>query len=450
MYFENLKNELINIDLNLKKHQQLSKNKPCIELSLEDKEELNEIIEKYCNILDTSIIKINSMNTTFKENLQRVTKQTKLLEKLEQSYLQIDSTYSIYDETLKDVSIIPNNDDNDKNLIITPKINMSLFEKDSPNYAHPASPEKKMNWPKELNFNNSSIPSPTLDSSVLELLENNKHYNNCDSFEMQLNSPLESNIQKLNIRKTTVIKSGSSVSMYSKLDIRPILQEEYDDLSLIINTVLISQELCNVLIGELNKRVRVVGDVDYLKQISKSKYLYLFKYWNADDLFPVIKTVVPDQFDCYHFIQILVQVKRVGVEKGESLYDDYKKLTLRDTIIFADLSWNKVTQSTILNCFKHLPSNENGHVNYEKISYYKCYIKSLNIHDPITEEFINIEYTEKDEIMSECSTLNIESGLDEQFENDKIIIDTSVIKTTPYEFIHSLQTVEKFLYEKEE
>ncbi|OAF71060.1 hypothetical protein A3Q56_01189 [Intoshia linei] len=51
--------------------------------------------------------------------------------------------------------------------------------------------------------------------------------------------------------------------------------------------------------------------------------------------------------------------------------------------------------------------------------------------------------------MSECSTLYIDSGLDEQFENDKIIIDTSVIKTTPNQFIHSLQIVEKFLYEKE-
>ncbi|OAF71486.1 hypothetical protein A3Q56_00751 [Intoshia linei] len=36
--------------------------------------------------------------------------------------------------------------------------------------------------------------------------------------------------------------------------------------------------------------------------------------------------------------------------------------------------------------------------------------------------------TENDEIMSECSTVNIDSGLDEQFENYKIIIDTSVIK----------------------
>ncbi|OAF64706.1 hypothetical protein A3Q56_07590, partial [Intoshia linei] len=48
-------------------------------------------------------------------------------------------------------------------------------------------------------------------------------------------------------------------------------------------------------------------------------------------------------------------------------------------------------------------------------------LKSLNIHDPITEEYINIEYTEKNEIISECSTLNIDYGLDEQFENDKII-----------------------------
>ncbi|OAF63541.1 hypothetical protein A3Q56_08750, partial [Intoshia linei] len=92
----------------------------------------------------------------------------------------------------------------------------------------------------------------------------------------------------------------------------------------------------------------------------------------------------------------------------------------------------------------------NGHVNYEKIPDYKCYIKSLNIHDPITEEeFINIEYTENDKIMSEFSMLNIDSGLDEQFQNNKII-DISVIKTTRKEFIHSLQIVEKFLYEKKE
>ncbi|OAF63890.1 hypothetical protein A3Q56_08356 [Intoshia linei] len=137
-------------------------------------------------------------------------------------------------------------------------------------------------------------------------------------------------------------------------------------------------------------------------------------------------------------------------EKGESVYNAYKKLTLRDTFIFADLFWNKVTQSTILNCFKHLHNNQNGHVNYEKIPDYKCYIKSLNIHDPITEEeFINIEYTENDKIMSEFSMLNIDSdsGLDEQFQNDKII-DTSVIKTTREECIHSFQIVEKFLYKK--
>ncbi|OAF64596.1 hypothetical protein A3Q56_07697, partial [Intoshia linei] len=57
--------------------------------------------------------------------------------------------------------------------------------------------------------------------------------------------------------------------------------------------------------------------------------------------------------------------KSKKVEKDQSVYDAYKKLTLRDTIIFADLFWNKVTQSTILNCFKHLHNNQNGHTLYK-------------------------------------------------------------------------------------
>ncbi|KAF7685301.1 Tigger transposable element-derived protein 6 [Cucumispora dikerogammari] len=54
-------------------------------------------------------------------------------------------------------------------------------------------------------------------------------------------------------------------------------------------------------------------------------------------------------FNRYKLSNVLDQV-----EKGGSVYDIYKKITFRDTIIYSELTYNDVSQTTINNCFKHL------------------------------------------------------------------------------------------------
>ena len=56
-------------------------------------------------------------------------------------------------------------------------------------------------------------------------------------------------------------------------------------------------------------------------------------------------------FNRYKLLNVLDQV-----EKGGNVYDIYKKITLRDTIIYSELAWDDVSQTTINNCFKHLCS----------------------------------------------------------------------------------------------
>lgn len=42
------------------------------------------------------------------------------------------------------------------------------------------------------------------------------------------------------------------------------------------------------------------------------------------------------------------------IENGGNVYESYKKINLKDTIVFTDMAWEGVTSSTIYNCFKHL------------------------------------------------------------------------------------------------
>ncbi|KAF7690699.1 Jerky like protein-like [Cucumispora dikerogammari] len=99
------------------------------------------------------------------------------------------------------------------------------------------------------------------------------------------------------------------------------------------------------------------------------------------------------------------------VEKSDNVYDIYKKITLRDTIIYSELAWNDVSQATINNCFKHLCSpnwfleNElQSLITVEKQAEndeeFKTTCKSLKIADPLRKnEFNELNYTENDEIL---------------------------------------------------
>ncbi|KAF7692990.1 hypothetical protein CDIK_2322 [Cucumispora dikerogammari] len=88
-----------------------------------------------------------------------------------------------------------------------------------------------------------------------------------------------------------------------------------------------------------------------------------------------------------------------------------KKITLRDTIIYSELAWDNVSQTTINNCFKHLcfPNGflKNEHQSLitveketENDEEFKTMCKCLKIEDPMREnEFNELNYTENDEIL---------------------------------------------------
>ncbi|OAF66028.1 hypothetical protein A3Q56_06252 [Intoshia linei] len=286
----------------------------------------------------------------------------------------------------------------------------------------------------------SKSESCTLERKTQELLriymnKNTSSLNNPFTFS-QVFIDIAAAILKIHIKKDNLSKqSGLEKSQYKKLHACVLAQLNIFNPSLIIESADINSVAVSIGYEEIIKPAKFVYesylssnlnntvDSNYNINTKTAQILAIYAVslhfnFNRDEK----KFANLANLKVKHFREIL-KIFTGTVEKGESVYDAYKKLTLRDTIIFADLSWNKVTQSTILNCFKHLYNNQNGHVNYEKIPYYKCYIKSLNIHDPITEEFINIEYTENDEIMSECSTLNIDSDFCD-INNKKLGLDS--------------------------
>ncbi|KAF7692992.1 hypothetical protein CDIK_2321 [Cucumispora dikerogammari] len=111
-------------------------------------------------------------------------------------------------------------------------------------------------------------------------------------------------------------------------------------------------------------------------------------------------------FNRYKLTNVLYQV-----EKSGNVYNIYKKITLRDTVIYSDLAWNNVSQTTINNCFKHLCSSNvfledepQSLITVEKETEndeeFKTMCKSLKIKDPMREnEFNELNYTENDEIL---------------------------------------------------
>lgn len=156
-----------------------------------------------------------------------------------------------------------------------------------------------------------------------------------------------------------------------------------------------------------------------------------------------------------HFNHYKLSSLLTKIENGANVYTVYKNLTLKDTIIFADLAWTDVKVETIYNCFKHLKTMGSAKVENNtdaNNSYYKNFIKKSDIFDPMGEnEFLNVEYTENDEIIYESSDSNPGSNLDLVNEIEEEIEEVIDQEQIPYDtFKVSLKNIDDYLSQQTE
>ncbi|KAG0434401.1 hypothetical protein DMUE_5199 [Dictyocoela muelleri] len=101
-------------------------------------------------------------------------------------------------------------------------------------------------------------------------------------------------------------------------------------------------------------------------------------------------------FNKYKFNSI---IENVGI--GSDVYESYKEINLRDVYLFADIIWKRTSKNTIYNCFKHFIICDKN-ILPTKIENYNDFYTKTSIFDPINhDDFLNISYTENDEMM--CS-----------------------------------------------
>ena len=95
------------------------------------------------------------------------------------------------------------------------------------------------------------------------------------------------------------------------------------------------------------------------------------------------------------------------VEKGNDVYQCYKKINLVDVITFTDIAWNEVAESTIKNCFKLFRSEEKEPEDFiaeddSDEKFFQNFSDSTKIFDKISStDYLNITYTENDEILGD-------------------------------------------------
>lgn len=133
------------------------------------------------------------------------------------------------------------------------------------------------------------------------------------------------------------------------------------------------------------------------------------------------------------------------IEAGEDVFSSYKNITLMDAIFFLISSWNKISDTTIKNCFKHAEweGNVEPTENFvdNKIESYSEFINKANLLDCVEEkEFLEYGYDFTDVLASEDILENEdkEMSLDEKLERDEV--------TEPFD---SEQDFIKFLEEEE-
>ena len=147
------------------------------------------------------------------------------------------------------------------------------------------------------------------------------------------------------------------------------------------------------------------------------------------------------------------------IENGMHTTEAFKKLNIKDAIVFADLAWNEVKQETMKNCFKHLKNIEIQDEILEETKnknsdVYDLFLKKAEIIDPVSEkEYIEITYTENDEIILEAEEYIDNNPLISLKESEEEIITSNEKNSSVKEkqekiseesFNKSLETIQKY------
>lgn len=140
------------------------------------------------------------------------------------------------------------------------------------------------------------------------------------------------------------------------------------------------------------------------------------------------------------------------IESGNDVFQSYKRLTIKDAIIYIHFAWQDVSTETIVNCFKHAkwyghfenPSVENQY----KIDVYEEFIHKTAILDPVDEkDFNTLEYNANDILLSIASEQLKESNVNSSESNDDEDDDQTEIvsKTvTKQEFYNAFQVIKDY------
>ncbi|XP_029653724.1 uncharacterized protein LOC115226875 [Octopus sinensis] len=124
-------------------------------------------------------------------------------------------------------------------------------------------------------------------------------------------------------------------------------------------------------------------------------------------------------FNKFKFKHIIEQINY-----GNATIECYKKLTLKDAVLFSYLAWKDVSVDTISKCFHHAKWEnriEEPIMGDHKIKNFEQIIEKLMITDPIKEEeFIDFTYSENDELHELFKTTNYENN------DENAILDSSI------------------------
>lgn len=101
------------------------------------------------------------------------------------------------------------------------------------------------------------------------------------------------------------------------------------------------------------------------------------------------------------------------IESGLDTFLCYKKINLKDAILFLNNAWNSVSELTIKRCFEHAGWGFENNIIYEvgenKIQSYDEFISKAKINDPIDEnDFIELGYDFNDVIIDESHNDDID------------------------------------------
>ena len=89
---------------------------------------------------------------------------------------------------------------------------------------------------------------------------------------------------------------------------------------------------------------------------------------------------------------------------GNSVYECYNLIDLKDVIIFTDMAWPGISKNTIANCFKHFVEDKRdinpttGDIS-QNTKFIESYITKLDIFDGISvDDYLDVSYTENYEL----------------------------------------------------